>query len=340
MIPEDGEYLMNIMKKMGFKCRDAILRLKNDDILQKMFKEIQELQGLIPAHERQSMFGMFEKDPSLLRVLSGVRPGFDRFLKKVEELIPEETTKSSSKRRKAVSQNLSTVNTNSDPSKASSETPVGKSLEQINENFRQWFTLNLPALSPDTSVDDAKLSFTLERNSDGSFKYKCKGSAACGVITITNLGPTKTNIGHATRHMSKSCWLSPNPPKKINKTAKLQKSISSFCIKPSLVKQDFVPGTNCPINEPHFERSSLIIAPDDASKAHHENQSTSTSLDNAGKIVQPNSTAPSTSTLPQLTSATEESSAEEMTIKPASDFITGLEDNSSDNEGSSTGSKN
>ena len=152
---------MNIMKRMGFKCRDAILRLKNDELLQKMFTEVQELEGLIPTHERQSLFGIFEKNPSLLRVLPGIRPGFDRFLKKVEELIPKVTTQTSSKRQKADSRNASAVNTNSDPSKSSSETPVvkeGKSLDQMRENFRQWFTLNLPTLSPDTSVDDTMLS--------------------------------------------------------------------------------------------------------------------------------------------------------------------------------------
>ena len=91
--PESGEYIMHIMKFCGYKSRDAILRLKDEQEVTNMFKTAIELQELIPEEDRKITFGIFEKNPTMLKVLPGVDPGFKRFLKMVEGLVPKTVTK-------------------------------------------------------------------------------------------------------------------------------------------------------------------------------------------------------------------------------------------------------
>ena len=84
---------MHIMKFCGYKSRDAILRLKDEQEVTNMFKTAIELQELIPEEDRKITFGIFEKNPTMLKVLPGVDPGFKRFLKMVEGLVPKTVTK-------------------------------------------------------------------------------------------------------------------------------------------------------------------------------------------------------------------------------------------------------
>ena len=247
---------MHIMKFCGYKSRDAILRLKDEQEVTKMFRTAIELQEPIPEEDRKITFGIFEKNPTMLKVLPGVDPGFKRFLKMVEGLVPKTVTKKTVSNMHAPKRRRSSDIISTDASPAENgivnligEVTPGPTKEDLDERFRRWFDKELPSLSPNTSVDDAMKSFTLKRNSNGSFAYKC---IRCSItVTISNLGPTKTSISNGTRHMTRSCWLN-------TKRAKImpQSQLTTFfAAKPSpkLGKDNtvrtFVPDTEDPLGD-------------------------------------------------------------------------------------------
>ena len=81
--------ISDLMVFCHYTNRDAILRLKDEDQVKKMFENVLELEELIPDEQRADMFGIFERKPSLLRILPGLQPGFTRWLQEVEDLIPK-----------------------------------------------------------------------------------------------------------------------------------------------------------------------------------------------------------------------------------------------------------
>ena len=87
--PSNDTYLKNLMLFCQYTHREAILRLKDGDEVKRMFQSVLELEELIPDEQRRDMFGIFERKPSLLRILPGLQPGFKRWLQEVENLVPK-----------------------------------------------------------------------------------------------------------------------------------------------------------------------------------------------------------------------------------------------------------
>ena len=162
------------------------------------------------------MFGIFMKNPSLLKILPGVMPGFKRFLKKVDDLLPKEDgNKPSSKRRKSVKlQDLSESDLTISNSESGTKSQVVEkelTVKDMMERFEKWFKKELPSRSPKTSVQDAMNRFTLKKNPNSSYTFKC---IHCDVICNIAYAGTKTTISSATKHL-KLCWLSSNKKVKV-----------------------------------------------------------------------------------------------------------------------------
>ena len=81
--PESGAYLKNIMIFCGYKTPETITKLNDPKELNKMFKTVVELQELVPDHEKDEMFGIFRRNPSLLKILPGIEMEFKNLLPKI-----------------------------------------------------------------------------------------------------------------------------------------------------------------------------------------------------------------------------------------------------------------
>ena len=144
----------------GYKTPEAITKLNDPKELNKMFKTVVELQELVPDHEKDEMFGIFRRNPSLLKILPGIELEFKNFVKKVEKFLPRAIT--SNKKR---------------PSKAiSTEAKTGKhrpSEADLTKRVRRWFQKELPTRSVDVSVETAIDTFNFKENANGSFTFNC-----------------------------------------------------------------------------------------------------------------------------------------------------------------------
>ena len=79
--PESGAYVKNIMIFCGYKTPEASTKLNDPKELNKMSKTVIELQELVPDHEKDKMFGIFRRNPSLLKILPGIEIEFKNFVK-------------------------------------------------------------------------------------------------------------------------------------------------------------------------------------------------------------------------------------------------------------------
>ena len=93
------------MISCGYKTPEAITKLNDPKELKKMFKTVRELQELVPDQDKDEMFGIFRRNPSLLKILPGIEMEFKNFVKKVEILLPWATT---SNRKRPASKTIST----------------------------------------------------------------------------------------------------------------------------------------------------------------------------------------------------------------------------------------
>ena len=191
--PESGTYLKKIMIFCGYKTPGAIVKLKDQKEIAKMFSTVIELEELIPEHERDQMFGIFGRNPSLLKILPGIEPEFQNFVRKVENLLLGKT----SAELRPVSEPIS-----------NEEKPTGKhrpSNADLTGRLRRWFQKELPIRDEDVSIETAMSTFTFKENDNGSFTFNClKCNTPC---IIPNAEPTKFSISNATRHITKKCWL-------------------------------------------------------------------------------------------------------------------------------------
>ena len=73
--------MKNIMIFCGYKIPEAITKLNDPKELNKMFKTVIELQELVPDHGKDEMFGIFRRNPSLLKILPGIEIEFKNFVK-------------------------------------------------------------------------------------------------------------------------------------------------------------------------------------------------------------------------------------------------------------------
>ena len=223
--PESGAYIKNIMIFCGYNNRESIIRLKDENEVSKMFSTVIELQELVPEHQKDEMFGIFRKNPSLLKILPGIEQGFQRFLKKVENLVPNVpiNAKMSKKRpNKLISHELSTTD---------KKRPT---VNDLKERLRVWFEKELPTRANNTSVEEAMGLFTIKENANKSFEFKClKCNTPC---IIPNGETSKISISNATRHITRNCWLNDKKKRKLD-TDSNQSTVSSYFIQ----RRVFVP---------------------------------------------------------------------------------------------------
>ena len=161
----------------GYKTPGAIVKLKDQKEVAKMFNTVIELEELIPGHERDQMFRIFRRNPSLLKILPGMEPEFQNFVQKVENLLPGKTSTKKRPVSKAISNEAKPTGKNR-PSEA-----------DLTERLRRWFQKELPARAVDASIEIAMSTFTFKENANGSFTFNClKCKTPC---VIPNAEPTK-----------------------------------------------------------------------------------------------------------------------------------------------------
>ena len=210
----------------GYKNPEAIVKLKNQKEVAKMFNTVIQLEELIPEHERDQMFGIFKKNPSLLKILPGIKPRFQSFVRKVENLLPGKT----STKKRPVSKPI-----------LNEAKPTGKHrpLEaDLTERLRRWFQKELPNRAVDVSIEIAISTFTFKENANGSFTFNCLKCKTQYIIP--NAEPTKISISNATRLIINKCWLNEKKKPKLDKLDSTQSTVPSYFIGP-VQKRIFVP---------------------------------------------------------------------------------------------------
>lgn len=214
-----------------------------------MFKTVVELEELIPEEEKDEMFGIFKKNPSLLRILPGIEPRFQTFLKKVENLCPHH--KANEKR--GTKRPMKTMARNVKDNKKLKPTE-----NDLKDRLYDWFLKELPKRGKGITIKEAMVSFTLKENPNGSFTFNClKCKSPC---IIPNAEPTKISISNATRHITKHCWLNESKKKKSNTDSADQQTVSSYfsAVQKKVTKKPyiFVP---CNTNAHDFTLESSTI---------------------------------------------------------------------------------
>ena len=68
------------MEFCGYQSKEAILRLKNADELQKMFKLAKDMADVITDEEKKKVFGIFASKPEKVKMLPGLEITFKQFL--------------------------------------------------------------------------------------------------------------------------------------------------------------------------------------------------------------------------------------------------------------------
>ena len=205
--PESGAYVKNIMIFCGYKIPEAIAKLNDPKELNKMFKTVIELQELVPDHDKDEMFGIFRRNPSLLKILPGIEMEFKNFVKKVEILLPRATT---SNRKRPASKTIST------------EAKMGK--HRPSEAYLAGFK-KLPTQYVDVSVETAMDTFNFKENANGSFTFNC---LKCNTPCIMQNRPKY--LSKIQLDIINKCWL--NEKKKLKSNPKQSTLVSYFSIYP------------------------------------------------------------------------------------------------------------
>ena len=189
----------------GYNNIESIIKLKEEQEVSKMFKTVVELQELIPEEEKDEMFGIFKKNPSLLRILPGIEPRFQTFLKKVETHCPHHTANG----KRGTKRPMKTMALNLKDNKKLKPTE-----NDLKNRLYDWFLKELPKRGKDITIKEAMVTFTLKENPNGSFTFNCLKCKSPYIIP--NAEPTKISISNATRHITKHCWLNESNKKKSN----------------------------------------------------------------------------------------------------------------------------
>ena len=124
MFPEQDTFIPNIMKFCGYLNGNSILKLKNESEVQKMFEYVVKMAELI--HDKQAIFGIFAPKPTLLSEM-GMPPGtwstFERFLDRVDKLLPKPVKLKSRKTTKSPSGSSTATRTANQQPSAQTEHP-------------------------------------------------------------------------------------------------------------------------------------------------------------------------------------------------------------------------
>ena len=233
MFPEQDTFIPNIMKFCGYLTRNSILKLKNESEVQKMFEYVVKMAELIP--DKQAMFGIFAPKPTLLSEM-GMPPGtwstFERFLDRVDKLLPKPVKLKSRKTTKSPSVSSTAPRTANRQPSAQTEHPTA-TIESVKERFEKWFRdelKNVPRIK--TTVEEAMKTFTLTENPNGGFTWRCQNKSHAPQILQKSTINGNVPISNATRHLKNTCWMNATPNIRTNTTTskpKLQVGISSFC---------------------------------------------------------------------------------------------------------------
>ena len=87
IIPESGQYIVEVMKFCGYSDLESISKLKDPKEREKMFSCMREISETIETQaERKNLFGIFCEAPDKLRILPGLERTFNRFLEEVEKV--------------------------------------------------------------------------------------------------------------------------------------------------------------------------------------------------------------------------------------------------------------
>lgn len=210
IFPSNSKYIMNIMKFCGYDNRESILRLKCEKEVSKMFKFVVDREKLVT--NKEEMFGIFAADVTLLTILPGFKPTFKRFLTKVENLVPNRTTKS---KRNGQSPSEIPIKKKSRTSVLALErlTPNDKiiKVEELIERFKKWLSKEVQKKCKRVSIDDQEKSFSLKSTDSNSFSWMCLQNGCFETVTLTYSSRTKSvSMYSAQRHVRDSCWLSGN----------------------------------------------------------------------------------------------------------------------------------
>ena len=228
MFPERDSFIPNIMKFCGYLNRYTIVKLKNSAEIQKMFDYVVSKAELV--EDKKAMFGIFARNPSLLSIPPGTQAILERYLDKIDRLLPKRS-RSKSKLQKAARSKDAPNTTQKENVKPTT------TVDTLKERLEKWFADELPMLpSINMTIEQAMGTFTLAENPNGGFTWRCQDKSHLPQILQKSKETGKVTISNATRHLMKSCWMSTKPaPSKPTTpaTPKMQIGISSFCTKTS-----------------------------------------------------------------------------------------------------------
>lgn len=162
IFPSHGKYIKEMMIFCGYQSRESILKLKDNEEVQKMLKFTIQNEAVLEGDERKKVFGMFYKQPNLLSIKPGLEPVFKRFISQVENLI-----KPVGRERNTVEPTCSTKTKNVIP-KGPKPTP-----DELMERVRKWLIKESSKPLNRSLTEDNVENFGSMTDSGHSFKFKC-----------------------------------------------------------------------------------------------------------------------------------------------------------------------
>ena len=139
MFPQNGTYIVEIMKFSGYIDTNGILELRKEEKREKMFHFVADMIEQVP--DRKKMFGLFVNIPEKVTILPGLECTFFSFLdeceklsrKKSEDVLdPKMGSKKAERRKRKVSVQPSTP-----MNKKSTET-----IEMVESRLNKWMEKN------------------------------------------------------------------------------------------------------------------------------------------------------------------------------------------------------
>lgn len=204
IIPENGQFIVNIMKFCEYKTRSSILKLRERDELQKMLLYVIKNEELFAdEEERSSIFGRFKKKPHLLSIPPGIETAFKEFLMAVDNLV-----KPAKSKVRNVARNMSSISTNisTTPEAFRKSTKIKPTAQELTEKAKKYLLKELLKSDTRMSTEDINRAFEIS-DSGHSFRFKCHKVGCKETCVIPYNEKTKDpTMSNAYRHM-KSCLL-------------------------------------------------------------------------------------------------------------------------------------
>eukprot|EP00794_Sanderia_malayensis_P019186 gene19186-21108_t len=198
IIPSSGDYLRNVIEFSGYVTREAIIRLKDKDELEKMFAFVRSMHETVD--DKNAMFGIFSKNPERVTLLPGLQISFERFLDAIEQLPETDESKAEVKYRKTQPKH---------------ETPLTDSqkivcIDILKSRMEDWIyrqesareKLDEMQIKPENTFAIAEIS------GSNNLLFQC---LICQTRIAMQTSKGSLSLSNARRHLVKRCWLGSVP---------------------------------------------------------------------------------------------------------------------------------